>query len=399
LGRRQVFWRDRRGNVAVIVALSLPLVIAGAGFGVEVGFWRFDQVRLQQAADAAAYAAAVMKRSGGDNLTDTATTTAASNGYASATDSLAVHTPSTATPSDANSVEVVISRTESPYFTGMFTSHTTQVRVSATASYTTAADACILALDHSAAKAANFAGNSSLTLSGCTVMSNSMATNALNVQGSAVVSVPCMYAVGGASLGGTTTLTSCAAVKTGQPPVADPYKSLAMPTVSGSCQNQNNSGSLSAGHYCSLTFKKNTTLASGVYIVDGGSLTINAGAVVSGSGVTFYLVNGASVSMNGNSDVQLTAPTTGTYAGMLFISDRSNTGSLSINGDNSSTVTGVIYAPKGSVTYNGNFSGAGGCTQIVAGTVAWSGSTTFKDDCSGTGMDSVKMGGVVRLSA
>ena len=52
-------------------------------------------------------------------------------------------------------------------------------------------------------------------------------------------------------------------------------------------------------------------------------LTINANAAVSGTGVTFYLTNGATLKMNGNSDVQISAPTSGTYKGMLFIADRS----------------------------------------------------------------------------
>jgi Flp pilus assembly protein TadG len=394
-----MFKVDNRGNVAVIAALILPLVISGAGFGVEVGYWRFDQVRLQQAADAAAYASAVVKRSGGSDLVSAATNVANSNGFLSASDSLIVNSPSTATPKDPNSVETVLTRSESPMFMAIFTNQHTSVRASATASFSTADNACILALNPSASKAADFAGNSSLTLVGCTVMSNSIASNSVNVQGSASVTVPCMYAVGGASMGGTTTLTTCSAVKTNQPPVADPYAAMTMPNSSGNSQNQGNGTTLNAGHYASLTLKKNVTLNSGLYVIDGGNLTINAGANVGGSGVTFYLINGASVSMNGNSSVHLSAPTTGIEAGFLFISDRSSTGSISINGDNASTMTGVVYSPNGSVSYNGNFSGTGGCTQIVAQTISWSGNATFNDNCSAYGMDQVKVGGVVRLSA
>lgn len=394
-----MFKFNDKGNVAVIVALALPVIIAGAGFGIDAGYWRYDQVRLQQAADAAVYAAAVVKRAGGAYLVDTATNSAGSNGFTSSTDTISVNAPSTATPNDANSVEVIVSRAEPRYFTAIFNNTPTNVRVSATASFSNGADACILALSPGAAKAADFAGNSSLTLSGCTVMSNSIASNALNVQGSAKVTVPCMYATGGANLGGTTTLTSCASVKTQQPPVADPYKSLIMPTVSGSCQNQGNGATLNPGNYCGLTFKKNVNLNPGVYIVNGGNLTINAGAVVSGTGVTFYLVNGAGVSVNGNSDLQLSAPTSGGYSGFLLISDRSNTSWITINGNNTSTITGAIYAPDASVSYIGNFSGQSGCTQIVAQTVTWSGSTTFNDDCTAFGMDKVNVASVVRLSA
>ncbi len=123
------------------------------------------------------------------------------------------------------------------------------------------------------------------------------------------------------------------------------------------------------------------------------------GRQISGSGVTFYLINGASVSMNGNADINFTAPTDGsTYSGFLFLNGRTNTGSITINGDATSAATGIIYSPNGAVNYNGNFSGAGGCTQIIAKTVSWSGSTTFKDGCGGI-FPPAKMGGVVRLSA
>ena len=407
---------DNRGNVAITVALCLPLVIGGAAFGIETGFWRYDQVRVQQAADAAAYAGAVVKRSGGsaatnDVVTSAATTAATSDGYATATDTLTAHVPSTATPGDPNSVEVVINRVEPPIFTAYLrclvsgssnsncANSVATVKGVATASFSSAGNACMLALSPSASKAIDFAGSSAITLDGCVVMSNSLATNALNVQGASNVTAPCAYAAGGAYTGGTLTLTTCAAVKTNQPPVADPYSSLVMPDSSGSCKNMSNGNTQQPGHYCSMNLKNTVNLNSGVYVIDGGTLNINANANVTGSGVTFYLVNGASVSMNGNSHVSLSAPTSGTYSGFLIINDRSNTGSITINGDNTSATTGVIYSPDGQVSYLGDFSGVSGCTQIVAQTISWSGNTTFADNCSAYGMGSVKVGSVVRLSA
>jgi hypothetical protein len=305
----------------------------------------------------------------------------------------------------------VINRTEPPIFTAYIrcfvtnwqsstcANATTVVRASATASYSNAGNACILALSPTASAAADFAGNSTLTLDACTVMSNSLASDSINVQGSASLTVPCAYASGGASLGGTIDLTTCGAVKTHEPPVADPYEGLTMPNASGKCKNDPGGSTLDAGHYCGLDLKNAVTLNSGVYIIDGGSLTVNANAAVTGSGVTFYLVNGASVKINGNSDMQLSAPTSGTYSGMLFINDRSNTNGITINGDSASTVTGVIYSPDAPVSYIGNFSGVNGCTQIVGLTVSFSGNTTFTDNCSAAGISPVEVGSVVKLSA
>jgi Flp pilus assembly protein TadG len=351
---------DDKGNVAIVVALCLPMIIGGAAFGIETGFWRYDQVRLQQASDAAAYAGAVVKRAGGTTLansavTDAATTAATSNGYTTTTDTITVNMPSTATPADPNSIEAVITRTEPPIFTAYVrclvsnwqsstcASTTQVVKTSSTASFSNAGDACILALSRNASKAVDFAGNSTMTLNGCSVMSNSLASDSLNAQGSADVTAPCMYAAGGANQGGVINLTTCGAIKTGQPPVADPFASQAIPSAApGNCRNGNNGASHGADTYCSLSFKGSSSLAPGVYVVDGGSLSINANANVTGTGVTFVLVNGATLSMNGNSHVDLSAPTSGPLSGFLVMSDRSNTGSLSINGDSSSAMTGSI---------------------------------------------------------
>jgi Flp pilus assembly protein TadG len=53
------FWRDRRGMIAVSVAILLPVLIGMAGIGIEVGLWFAIQRQNQSATDAAAIAAAL----------------------------------------------------------------------------------------------------------------------------------------------------------------------------------------------------------------------------------------------------------------------------------------------------------------------------------------------------
>jgi hypothetical protein len=60
-------------------------------------------------------------------------------------------------------------------------------------------------------------------------------------------------------------------------------------------------------------------------------------------------------------------------------------------------MTGAIYFPSQEVDLLGNFSGAGGCMQIVADTIYYTGSSTFRDDCSATGMKTINVAGSVRL--
>jgi Flp pilus assembly protein TadG len=52
------FWRDRRGNYAVITALMSPVLIGSAGLATEGGLWMYVHQNLQGAADSAAISTA-----------------------------------------------------------------------------------------------------------------------------------------------------------------------------------------------------------------------------------------------------------------------------------------------------------------------------------------------------
>jgi len=58
--RRKGLHRDRRGAVAVMVGLSLPVLIGSAGLATDVSFWYTEASRLQLAADAGAMNAAYL---------------------------------------------------------------------------------------------------------------------------------------------------------------------------------------------------------------------------------------------------------------------------------------------------------------------------------------------------
>ena len=93
----QLFFRrfcgGKGGNVATIFALTLPVVVGGAGLGVETSYWYYSSLKLQAIADAAAYASALEKVAGSDiaAITAAATSSAASNGLGGGTS--VVNTP------------------------------------------------------------------------------------------------------------------------------------------------------------------------------------------------------------------------------------------------------------------------------------------------------------------
>jgi len=51
----------------------------------------------------------------------------------------------------------------------------------------------------------------------------------------------------------------------------------------------------------------------------------------------------------------------------------------------SQTFGGAIYTPKGSVSFAGGSGTGNGCTQLIADTITFAGSSNFAINCSGSG--------------
>jgi Flp pilus assembly protein TadG len=384
---------DSRGNVAIVVAVGSTALVGAAAMTVETSYDYFRHVKLLSAADAAAFAGALQDRTGsGSSAVQAAASAAATaDGWSSTGGAITVHVPpsSGGYAGNAQAVEVVLSQTVPRYFSAVLSAGDITVKARAVARFQTAANACVLALDKTASGAVSFQGSASASFTGCQVMSDSAASDAVNVQGSAHASADCVSASGGVQNNGGLT-TTCAAPLTQQPRVADPFASLPTP-AQGSLQTVH-TGTLSPGYYPSGMSLGNGSysLSPGVYYIGGSGLSTTGNAVVFGSGVTLYLAGGAAVSFNSNATISLSAPTSGTYSGVLFFGDRSASGVTNkFNGTASSSLTGDLYFPTQQVVYNGNFSGSGGCTQVVADTVVWSGNTSISVNCASAGMAAI----------
>jgi Flp pilus assembly protein TadG len=390
------------GSVAIIFSLSLPLVVGGAGLGAEVSYWYYKKLQLQAEADAAAYAGGIEKRSGSssDAVRASAKTVAISNGFLADIGTIAVNSPPLSGPNqNSNSVEVIVQEPVERFFSIVFTDAEMTESARAVATFQSSADACILALDPTVSKAILFSGNSGLTLKNCVLMANSVAGDAIKEQGSAIINVSCLISVGGVELTSAATLTDCTAPVTQAPPAGDPFADLPVPVDAGNCRNDNGA-ILQPGNYCNgMSLGGTVTLKPGTYIVSGGDFRVNANANITGSDVTIYLTGDARVSINGNATVNLSAPTSGTYSGILFFGDRSNSTATNntFNGTAQSHLTGALYFASQPVQYLGDFSGQGGCTQIVADTVLWSGNTSISQDCSAYGMKGIPAVQLVKL--
>ena len=382
--------RRRDGNVAVLATLAMPLVVGGAAFGVDSLYWYVRDLELQAAADAGAYAAAIEMRAGHTEAAMVAASgrEAGENGFDPARGTLTLNAPpATGGYRRPQAVEVVLVEEQDRFFSGLFDDSTVRAEARSVALYETTSDACVIALDPGAASAVSMRGSAGLTLRGCSVMANSISNTALNLGGSSRLETPCVISGGGVSVSSSLVLTECAQPLTRAPPVADPYRFVPEPMPSGSCLN-GNAAVLQPGRYCNgLNLRDTVHLDPGVYYLEGGDFRANTRAIVTGSGVTIFLGDGVGTQFNGTATINLSAPTEGPYAGLLFFGDREGERQSHVfNGGAGSSLTGALYLPAHDVEYAGNFTGADGCLQVVARTVSWTGKATIAADCSARGM-------------
>lgn len=384
----------------MIFALALPIVVGAGAFGVETTYLYYKRTELQAAADAAAHAGASERRSGGTagQVAQVAFAVARDNGFSGPAADVSVFAPpQSGTYAGQDAVEVLLKKSERRFFTAVFFDDIVPMSARAVAQFRSGASACVLALDPTGSQAVLVSGNTSTHFSGCSVMANSTAADAVALKGSAQLEASCLISGGGVATGSGLTLTACPRPVLQAPQVADPFRDLTLPSPTGGCQNAS-SAVLSPGRYCSgLKLSGNVTLSPGVYTVSGGDVRINANAQISGTGVTLFLDSNVQMDINGTATLNLSAPTTGDYKGILIFGDRASTGTTVLNGTAASRLTGAIYMRNRTVRYLGNYSGTDGCTQLVAYRVEWSGSTSVAVDCSKHGLQEIPALALVQL--
>jgi hypothetical protein len=397
---------DTRGGAALVMALAMPIFAGGLGFGAEAGLWYFNQRKLQNAADVAAYAAATELRAGKamTQLVSAAEQAATQTGFRAQRGTVATNWPpaSGGFAADFDAVEVTVEERLPRLFTAIFGEGDVVLSGRAVARISGGVPTCVLALHPTVAGAVTFSGSTDTILVGCNVHSNSIAGGSAIVTGSADVQADCLSAAGTINVTANLSLTNCVAPYEHADVVPDPYAALAPPTVPVNCANSPNNNpqsviSVSPGCFNNLDFKGDVTLSPGVYVVKG-DLTINAQARVRGDGVTIYFAGNGAARFNGGATIQLNAPNTGTYAGMLMFGERGQTGvDHRINGNSNSFFNGAIYAADSEVQMLGGGQSSGGCTQVVASMVLFSGNSAVGMDCTGWAVEDIRSSRLITL--
>jgi hypothetical protein len=400
--------RDNSGSVAITAAVAFPVLIGGIALGAEVGYWYVTDRKLQHAADIAAYSAAIRlsQKDADDKLEAVALHTASQSGFRPESGTIAVHTPPSSGPNvgDPEMVEVDLTRQVDRLFTKLFSDDEfVAIRARAVAKFA-GGTVCVLALSPNGNSALKASGAATATFENCIVASNSTSNSSFHMQ-NANVTADCVFAGGGYQVtGGSSSLTlaKCKSVKENHDPIDDPYADVSFPTAPTTCVDPGtienttvtpmlvHSSGAKYARYCSLTVKGNVTFEPGLYFVDG-AFTNNGNTSLSGSGVTFVL--SGNVTLNGNIAMDLSAPTSGPYSGLVFFGDRDSTKeSVKVSGDLSSSLQGAAYFPTGNMLFTGSSAVSSGCTQVIAYTIEFTGSSEIKSSCGTAGVEQIRVG-------
>jgi Flp pilus assembly protein TadG len=384
---------DRRGNALIIAGLSLPLVVGAAGLGTDTVQWVVWKRELQRAADSAAFAGVYARAQ--DNAAMTAAQAVSSdlNKNNHTMVSLLAGYPQVAYPTSpnwTNAVQVTLAVQKNLGFSGLFLSSGPTITATATAAMVEDASYCAVGLAETGSSIQ--IGGSTNTNMGCGVISSSRhATQSVSVSGGAHTFIADPVAgVGGV----TSTVNGATAVLSFQAPMKDPYADVPTSIPPGeTCraynhpQMTNPDGSKKPGCYSSFNVGNGTTVLSpGTYYLDSTSIKLVGQEILVGNGVTIILTGSkpGTLDMAGNSSLQLTAPTNGTYENMVLIQSPNATAENSnkINGDNGTVLDGAIYFPKGNVQLLGNSTQAYQCAMLVAYRLQFSGNSTIQNNTS-----------------
>ncbi len=449
--------KARNGQAVLLVTLALIPMVGIVGLVTDVGYMNYLRNSAQAAADSAALAASyrLNKTISGSTFTcdsynwicknqwscpsnitsatnppETACLYARQNGFsgydAKTNPNQNVTITSDVTPTIPTApgvggvgywITVRVSQTVPQLFSAILGNTTGVVSARATAALHPGLG-CVYALDPIASGSFSQNGGTNFT-SACGIYVDSSDPQAMLGVGGAVLKASTINDVGNYSWQGTIDPTP----NTGISPFPDPLSYLQAPSpcsATTGCDSADCSAhpklvtvssdtTLLPGTYCGgIKIKSGTaTFSAGNYIIVGGGIsTQDTNSHVRGSGAMFYNTYNSSNTytadqFNANSDVQLSAPTSGTYAGVLFMQDRGCcTSSMpieSFQGGATSFYEGILYFPRSLVQFAGNPSlDMAHYTIIISRRFSVQGSSTMNNDYSNlVGGNPIKQVGLV----
>ncbi len=351
------FTRARAGNIAMIVALAVPVLLGVSALAIDTVGGVTTRSSLQQAADGAALAAAreLPLRSTTQSTIHTVADTYARQNVAPGTE---ITELTSSILEDRQGVRVVMAAHVDLIFGSLFHADGYTPRVTSIARLAGGAPLCALALESAQPNAVVLDRQAHVIAPNCAVVSNSTNPAGMSVTNSAQIRATTICSAGGAAGGSSgyepDAVTDC-------PAIPDPLAGRPEPS-SGGCNHLAvvqvlGSVNLRPGVYCGgiiVLPGATANLAPGVYVIKSGPLTVLGNGALVGQYVGFYFVGDLSVmNFSANSRIDLSAPRDGDMAGFLFFANRVLlTGSLNlrhfrISSNNARNLLGTIYLRDG----------------------------------------------------
>ena len=393
------------GQMLVLFVLALGVLMGFVAMTVDVGMILHERRSLQNGADAAALAGVQELPESPSLAIAKALEWAENNGFTA--ESGATITVNTPYLGDPDSIEVIIEE-EMPFvFARVLGLESTGVGARAVASNDTASamGVALLVLEPLGGVSFNKVGSGDLIVDGGgAIMVNDSWTWATQRSGVGDVITSGgffhYYQGGWFSDGSGEFAPEPDAVTFQMPdplanlPAPDPYASTS-PDSGGTAADPNTKKLTSGDHTLrpgtywggiEITSSANVTVEPGNYVLAGGGFKITGGGTIVGDGVFFYntfdpenqLPNADGgcdeINLRGSASFTLTAPTSGTYADILFWQDEACDNPMKHEGAND-FLSGVIYLPGARLDLSG--SGSVGTVQIVTDTIDISGNSAL----------------------
>lgn len=367
-----------RGQALVLIVLAITGLLGITGLIVDGGAAYTDRRHAQNAADTAALGAALKYVRDGDwsSAELAGYERAASNGYNNnqTTNTVHVHCPPEGGKYNGNPefVQVIIETSTPTYFAKLLGINQVANKVEAVSHARPSEPSpvnkgnAMVSLKPNGRGAFRSHGTNETIVYGGGVFVNSNNDCAFEQVGNSVMTVPVgINIVGGACLNGS--VSPADTILTGASPI--PEEPVVLPPEPFCEQDAvQKDNYLTPGNWVG-TFPPSGVIAlkSGLYCVDG-TFMLNAHDTLIGKSVVIYMRSG-NIHWDGGAQINLSAPTTGPFAGLLIYMPLSNDEGVIINGNSDSTFIGTILAPASDIQVNGTASTEGYHSQIIGYTI------------------------------
>jgi len=399
------FREDTSGAVLIYTGFAIAVLLGMGGLAVDAGMWYATKRSAQSAADAGAIAGSleVARGSSPTTVETKAKDDAARNGHSAATGAtVTVNNPPASGPavSNASAVEVIVQQPVPGFLSSVIFDEPVTVAARSVAA-TSIVDSCLYVMDPSQAAALHIPGTAAVNMN-CGAQVNSDSPEAIDQDGSG-----CMTATSLATAGGSDGDCLDPEPLENMPEAEDPFAYLTAPAAAaGPCTETNlvvvsSPTTLTEGNYCGgLRIEADVDFEQGTYVVGGEGLQIQGNSTVTGDEVSFYFpdtVTGydqpgptppRSLYIAGTTDVQLSAPISGDYQGVLFYHDQSVDPDIQLvlQGGADMELEGIIYAKNNHMRFAGGSNGVDGWVAIAVDTIEFTGNSNISGAATPTNL-------------